>query len=711
MARNGRVHTPGGIGHVALTVGFLAFLLLGFGFLGAIVAPPAQADAVDDEVALIQAEIDANGYCWTAGRTSVLEMPPADRRSLRGLTLPPGATGMLTPEQISERPAPGTFRSYFSWKDEGKMSRVKSQGGCGACWCFSPIAVFESYIMIVTGVEQDLSEQQMVSCTSDGCNGGWMSVAYNLMRSYGCVDELCMPYEASDNVPCTQYECDLVDKIQGYYGVTNSVTSIKAALANGPLSCGMTVYDSFEGYTGGCYQYSGNWPVDHAVVICGWDDAACAGAGAWHCKNSWGTSWGEDGYFWIRFGSCHIGYCAQQVDYSPLYPVVIAHAPLRNTDDTHNGYLVGGEVYAYLDDVSWARIYYRVDGGAYSPVTMDNVRSDTYQGYIPAQPLGSVIDYYIQAQDDGGRAGYHPKQGPPEHHTFRVVSFITMDDCETPGDWTLGVVDDDASEGFWECGDPEGTTYSGHPVQSEDDTTIDPGANCFVTGVLSEGFVNNNDVDEGKTTLVSPTFDLSELTEVFLEFDLWFVNDAGYAPVNDDFYVDVSNNGGDTWTNLLTLTDDWFPGAWERYQFDLQDEIALTSEVVIRFVASDYGIPNTVEAAVDEFEISTPEGLQGVPSLNPQPWTLALRSPQPNPTSLGARVAFTLSREGRADLGIYSLDGRLERVLLRGHASAGAHEVSWDGRDGAGRTLPSGIYYMKLSTEEGERSAQLTIVR
>jgi hypothetical protein len=232
-----------------------------------------------------------------------------------------------------------------------------------------------------------------------------------------------------------------------------------------------------------------------------------------------------------------------------------------------------------------------------------------------------------------------------------------------------------------------------------------------VTGVLSEGFVNNNDVDEGKTTLVSPTFDLSELTEVFLEFDLWFVNDAGYAPVNDDFYVDVSNNGGATWTNLLTLSDSWFPGAWERYQFDLQEEIALTSEVVIRFVASDYGIPNTVEAAVDEFEISTPEGLSGVPSLNPQPWTLALRSPQPNPTSLGARVAFTLSREGRADLGIYSLDGRLERVLLRGHAGAGAHEVSWDGRDGAGRTLPSGIYYMKLSTEEGERSAQLTIVR
>ncbi len=677
----------------------------------ALCPPAARADAVDEEIARIRAEIAANGYCWTAGRTSRMEMAPEERRLSLGLIVPPGESGMLTQAEIDERPAPGTFRSYFSWKDEGIMTPVKNQGGCGSCWAFAPVAVLEAYIKRVTDVTQDLSEQQYVSCTSDGCGGGWMSTAYDLMRSYGAVGEICMPYRGRDDIPCTQSQCELVDKIQSYYGVGSSVSAIKAALANGPVSCAMTAYDDFNGYQGGCYQHSGYNPVNHAVAICGWDDAACSGQGAWLVKNSWGSAWGEDGYFWIRYGSCNIGYSAEQINYSPLYPVVVAHAALRNTDETEQGYWVSAQAYAYLAPVSSVKVQYRINGGAYSPITMSHVEGDTYAGLIPAQPIGTQIDYYIEARDTGGRIGYNPKDGPPEHHSFRVVNFVTLDNCESPGSWTMGVGSDNATSGRWDWGNPEGTTFNGLQVQSEDDSSVDPGVNCFATGRLSLGNVANNDVDEGTTTLLSPVYDLGDLDEVCLAFDLWYVNRVGNAPVDDAFKVDASSNGGSNWTNLLTINLGPLPGTWQRYSFDLQDRITLTSQVRIRWRASDTGTDNVVEAAVDEFELSTPEMPSRVGDGGPVLAGLRLEIPYPNPTAGGALLRFNLPQSGRVTLGIYGPQGRLERTLLRATLPAGPQMIRWDGRGDRNQQMPSGIYWVKLSHDAGEQTRPLIIVR
>ncbi len=688
----------------------LALLTLFVGLAPYGLGPTASADSVDEEVARIQAEIDVNGYCWTAARTSMMELPPEERALRLGLRLPPGETGMLTPEEAASRSEPGAFRSYFSWKDEGMMTPVKNQGSCGACWAFAPIAVLESRIKIVTGVEQDLSEQQMVSCTNDGCGGGWMSTAYNLMRSYGCVSELCMPYRASDNIPCTQYECEVVDKIESYYNARNTVSALKAALSNAPVSCAIPVYDDFYAYGGGCYQHSGWSPVNHAVTIVGWDDSACNGAGAWHCKNSWGGGWGEEGYFWIKYGSCNIGYAAQQISYTPLYPVVIAHAPLRNTDDTENDYLISAEVYAYLDDVDWVRVYYRVDGGTYTYRAMTHVEGDTYEGYIPAQPVGSTIDYYIMAQDESGRTGYSPKYGPPDHYTFKVVYFVAMDHCETADGWTVGLPGDDADEGLWECGDPEPTEYNGLPVQTDDDTTPDPGVNCFVTGAAANGGVSYNEVSGGKTTLVSPTYNLAGLEEADLAFDLWYVNEVGYAPVDDEFWVDVSDDGGASWTRVLTIDLGRLPGHWERYTFALQDYISLTDQVVVRFIASDYGVDDIVEAAVDEFEISTSSVPQAVGGEG-DALRLAL-SAGPGVTGRGTTVVrFSLPGAGTYDLSVHAVDGRVVRHLDAGSVRAGSYTAEWDGTDDSGQMLPSGVYFIRLESDFGRLSRNLVLIR
>jgi hypothetical protein len=591
------------------------------------------------------------------------------------------------------------------------MTSVKNQGGCGSCWAFAAVGSIEARIKQVTAVEQDLSEQQMVSCTDGSCAGGWMSSVYDLVQSYGAIDETCMPYQASDAPPCIQDQCEVVDKVQSYYDVGGDVASIKTALAIGPVSTTFTVYDDFYGYGGGCYEHPGNDDINHAVVIVGWDDAACGGRGAWLCKNSWGEGWGLDGYFWIKFGTCNIGYATQQINYTPLYPVVLAHTPFRDTDDTQHDYLIRTDVSSYVAPLAWVTLCYRVNGGQPQYAPLANVGGAGWEGAIPAQPIGTVVDYYLWAQDSQGNDGYHPKAGHGAHHTFHVVYFVARDSCEALGGWTAGVPGDNAVTGRWEVGDPEGTYYNGAPVQTEDDATPDPGTRCFVTGAASHGGYWYNDVTGGTTTLLSPVYNLAGVVDPKLTLDLWFVNAVGPLPADDFLRIDASSNGGTSWVQLLLQSQGPLPGHWSHLEFRLQDRIPLTTQNRFRFRANDTGAESIVEAAVDELTITTTQVPAGVAEGGPARTVTPAIVLEPNPTRAGTRIGFALREPGEVDLEIFSVAGRAERVLLRGPRPAGACEVAWDGLDQGGNRLPSGVYYVRLQAAGESRSARLLVIR
>jgi hypothetical protein len=164
--------------------------------------------------------------------------------------------------------------------------------------------------------------------------------------------------------------------------------------------------------------------------------------------------------------------------------------------------------------------------------------------------------------------------------------------------WRGGVGDDDALHGIWNRMDPEGTAYIGNPIQPEDDHTAAPGVNCWVTdGRLGAG-PGSWDVDAGKTTLLSPTWDLSSYQHAVVELWSWYSNDEGPAPGADNFVTDVSSDGGTNWVNLLTTTDDW--EFWRRDRYTLEDHISLSNQVQLRVVVSDEGDDSFVEAAVDD---------------------------------------------------------------------------------------------------------------
>jgi len=283
---------------------------------------PASAETdgtVDPEIEAIQREVDANGYAWTAKRNWTTDLSEQDFQRLLGARIPPEVLRRFDVLDADDFPIARDLPDSFSWRTLDGVTPVKSQGGCGSCWDFAAHSALEAMILIYSGVELDLSEQQVLSCETGGfgCGGGWYSWAWNYIRENGSVDETCMPYEADDTVPCADEFCEKVATCKRWIDIPNDVDAIKTAVLDGPVATTFTVYSDFGSYGSGCYDHEDTDPINHAVAIVGWDDNMCGpGDGAWLCKNSWGDWWGDlGGFFWIKYGAAAVGTATQQVFY------------------------------------------------------------------------------------------------------------------------------------------------------------------------------------------------------------------------------------------------------------------------------------------------------------------------------------------------------------------------------------------------------------
>lgn len=382
-------------------------------------------DKVDQEVESVQKMIEAKGYHWTAGRTSVAELSPEERQHLLGLKVPQWYDEWFRNAKKMEAPLNMIFPAFFDWRYQGGVTPVKDQKSCGSCWAFGALGALESMAKIYGGRELDLSEQQILSCISYGwgCNGGWMDDAYELFRDFGSVGEECMPYHATDTDPCIQNSCELLAKISGWVPVDDNVNAIKNALMTGPVCCAMTVYNDFDYYTGGCYEHDGSDGTNHAVLIVGWDDNMCDGEGAWIVKNSWGSGWGINGFFNIKYNSCNIGYATALVHYIPPGPYVtlenfwVSDSTGGNgngrpePNETANIYLVFSNIWVPLNQAS---VTVSADTGGLILInnrlnlgdiavndTVDN-RSNPIQFQVPADFPPKKVNFTFQISGNGG---------------------------------------------------------------------------------------------------------------------------------------------------------------------------------------------------------------------------------------------------------------------------------------------------------------------
>jgi len=260
-------------------------------------------------LAEIRAEIERNGYSWTARHTAVSGLSPEEKELRKGFVMTPeleAALADLTPDPEMERKE---FRDAFDWRDYDGVTPAKDQLDCGSCWAHAAASAVEAHVRIYEGVLLDISEQQAIDCNSSGsgCDGGTCTVAYGVWGDRGAVSEECYPYQAEES-NCRQGVCSVVALVDGSTYIPNSVSTIKHAIETyGPVSTSIHVYDDLFSYDGGCYEHAGSDPTDHTVLICGWDDSMCGGDGAWLIKNSWGQDWGDNGFGWMKYGTCRIG--------------------------------------------------------------------------------------------------------------------------------------------------------------------------------------------------------------------------------------------------------------------------------------------------------------------------------------------------------------------------------------------------------------------
>jgi hypothetical protein len=202
----------------------------------------------------------------------------------------------------------------FDWRDKVTLSPIENQGSCGSCWAFSTAATFQD-VKRIFGETEDLSEQYLLSCANPSqwsCNGGFF--AHDAHKSpRGGVLASEYPYTAKDTTckSSINYRWKLSSWAYLQGGENPTVDEIKAAIYKyGPVSVGVAVDDSFSSYTGGIFQGTGFTNLNHAVNIVGWGD------GYWIMRNSWGTSWGENGYMRLKFGANGIGAWANFIIYN-----------------------------------------------------------------------------------------------------------------------------------------------------------------------------------------------------------------------------------------------------------------------------------------------------------------------------------------------------------------------------------------------------------
>jgi len=291
----------------------------------------------------IQNEIIKNNASWSAGYNSVFS-PNSTLDSIGlGCIIEDSENNF---ENNSEMLVFNeSLPDHFTWQDiEGVnwVTPVQNQLSCGSCVAFGTISALEAVIQIELGqhLDIDLSEAHLFYCGGGSCSQGWtISRAVNYLETYGVPEESCFPYtpkQTDCDRTCLDWETQAIQLIDGSrikYSYPPSIATVQEALIeHGPLITSFTVYNDFFSYNSGVYvQTSDNIAGGHAVSIVGYDN----NEEYWICKNSWGSTWGENGFFRIGYGECGIGTVFNTYYLSGVYGGICDDylpLPLKNPD-------------------------------------------------------------------------------------------------------------------------------------------------------------------------------------------------------------------------------------------------------------------------------------------------------------------------------------------------------------------------------------------
>lgn len=210
--------------------------------------------------------------------------------------------------------------NYVTWDKNQHIPQY-----CGSCWAQGPTSAISDRFQILLRRKFpsiDISPQSIVNCGNCGsCHGGQPICVFAWMNKHGLPDHTCQEYTASDEKceplgnckVCTKEGgCKKVEKFKNYYvgeyGSVNGAERMKAEIyARGPIGCNLYSTPKFHNYTGGVYEEVIPWRINHAISIAGWGYDKESGKNYWIGRNSWGTYWGEQGWFRLAMGAGSLG--------------------------------------------------------------------------------------------------------------------------------------------------------------------------------------------------------------------------------------------------------------------------------------------------------------------------------------------------------------------------------------------------------------------
>jgi|UniRef100_A0A7S2XZA5 C1A family cysteine protease len=187
----------------------------------------------------------------------------------------------------------------IDWTEKGGVTNVKDQGACGSCWAFSATGALEGAYFVSTGDLQSFSEQELVDCDQVdlGCNGGLMDNAFDFIKTnHGLCTEAAYPYSAQDS-SCNKWSCDSVkgSSVKSWVDVEPTESALMQAVNRQPVAIAIEADQfSFQFYSSGVFTGSCGTNLDHGVLLVGYGSED--GQDYWKVKNSWGESWGQNGF-------------------------------------------------------------------------------------------------------------------------------------------------------------------------------------------------------------------------------------------------------------------------------------------------------------------------------------------------------------------------------------------------------------------------------
>ena len=261
------------------------------------------------DIGELQTILENEGTGWSAASTPLSQLSLEEKKLRLGVD--PTRTrderqAAITGGLTSGFPETYDLRNVNS---QNFVTAIKDQSSCGSCVAFACCAAIEGTLRVQQkdpNLPVNLSEAHLFYCNGRNCTGGWWpDDALSACQDTGVTDEACYVYTPG-NQPCNLCN-DWRDgnlTIRDYLSLTGIGVRLrmKSMIATtGPITACFDVYDDFYAYVDGVYTHvTGEYVGGHCVAIVGYD------LDGWICKNSWGTGWGQSGFFQIAYDECGI---------------------------------------------------------------------------------------------------------------------------------------------------------------------------------------------------------------------------------------------------------------------------------------------------------------------------------------------------------------------------------------------------------------------